>query len=290
MRRIFPWFVCLAVAALAGCASTPSTAPQTRAATSSDGVRIAYEARGSGSPALVFIHGWGCNREHWKNQVDVFDDDHRVIALDLGGHGASGANRAHWTLAALARDVQAVVEAEGLDRVILVGHSMGGPVSLFAAAKMPERTVGVIGVDTLHNAEYTFDPKLIESLVARLQADFPGFIDAFVRGAFAANPDPDEALVQWVIEGAAKTDPAVAIGLMRSFGDFDARKALAACPAPVRCINAAAPTPTAVETNRKYKADFDAVLIENTGHFIMLDRPAEFNAALAEQVRALSQR
>jgi pimeloyl-ACP methyl ester carboxylesterase len=289
MRHVLPLFFCLA-AALAGCGSAPSAAPRTHAITSSDGVRLAYETRGTGSPALVFIHGWCCNREHWKNQVDVFDDDHRVIALDLGGHGESGANRSDWTLHSLARDVQAVVEAEGLDRVIFVGHSMGGPVALLAAAEMPERTAGVIGVDTLHNAESTFDPKLIESLVARMQADFPGFLDAFVRGAFAANPDPDEALIRWITDGAAETDPAVAIGLMRAFGDFDAREALAACPVPVRCINAAEPTPTAVETNRKYNAGFDAVLIEKTGHFIMLERPAEFNAALAGQIRALEQR
>lgn len=285
--RLSPLLTFSSLLVLAACSSSP-TVPQTRTAASHDGVEIVYETRGRGDPALVFIHGWACNRQHWKNQVDVFDDEHRVIALDLAGHGQSGTARQRWDLPTLARDVQAVVEAEGLHEVILVGHSMGGPVALLAAAGMPERTVGVIGVDTLHDAEFVFPSQMIESIVARMEEDFAGFMDAFVRGAFAANPEADEALIQWVIDGAVQTDPEAAAALMRSFADFSPGEALAACPAPVRCINAAGPMPTKVETNRKYNPDFDAVLIEETGHFVMLERPAAFNEALAAQIEALT--
>src|SRR5690606_14060451 len=158
---------------LAGCAGDGSSgAARTRTATAPDGVPIVYESRGRGEPALVFVHGWSCNRGVWREQVDVFDDSHRVIALDLGGHGESGRDRRTWPMRGLAREVVAVVEAEGLKEVILIGHSMGGPVSLFAAAEMPERTVGVIGADTLHDAEFAFSRELVESLVARMEQDF----------------------------------------------------------------------------------------------------------------------
>jgi pimeloyl-ACP methyl ester carboxylesterase len=85
----------------------------------------------------VFVHCWACDRTYWREQVDVFAADHQVVTLDLAGHGESGAGRETWTVKGLAGDVQAVVEALDLERVILIGHSMGGPVSRRHAAYAP---------------------------------------------------------------------------------------------------------------------------------------------------------
>ena len=137
--------------------------PVSRAGTArtADGVPIRYEVRGRGDPALVFIHGWASDRSVWQEQVNIFARGHTLVTVDLGGHGASGANRASWSIASLAQDVVTVVKALGLKRVVLIGHSMGGPVALLAAGRMPDRILGVIGVDTLHNAE------LLKGLAAR---------------------------------------------------------------------------------------------------------------------------
>src|SRR5204862_3181347 len=93
------------------------------------------------------------DRDYWKAQAEAFAKDYRIVALDQAGHGESGKDRKAWTLDSLAGDVQAVVKALDLKRVILVGHSMGGPVALAAAKKMPKVVVAVIGVDTLQDAE-----------------------------------------------------------------------------------------------------------------------------------------
>src|SRR5512144_68056 len=106
---------------------------------SADGVAIHYHAEGRGSPALVFVHCWACDRHLWDAEVPVFAASHRVVTLDLAGHGESGRGRKDWTIAAYAEDVRAVVEALHLDRVVLIGHSMGGPVIVEAARKMPAR-------------------------------------------------------------------------------------------------------------------------------------------------------
>jgi pimeloyl-ACP methyl ester carboxylesterase len=111
--------------------------------TAPDGVRIVYDDRGQGATALVFVHCWSCDRTFWREQADVFSDGYRVVTLDLAGHGESGKNRKTWTVAGLGGDVRAVVEKLGLKRVILVGHSMGGPVSLDAARQLRGRVVGV---------------------------------------------------------------------------------------------------------------------------------------------------
>ena len=87
---------------------------------------IHYEIHGNGSPALVFVHGWCCDRRSWDGQVQAFAPRHTVVALDLAGHGASGRERASWTIQAFGLDVTAVVEKLGLRRVVLIGHSLGG--------------------------------------------------------------------------------------------------------------------------------------------------------------------
>ncbi len=300
MRLLLPALLCLSAPFLVACATNRAgpAGPETRTARAPDGVELVYEVRGApsptGGPALVFIHGWTCNREHWKEQVDVFDDTHRIVALDLGGHGDSGGAggdqgaRQTWTLPTLAGDVEAVIDAEGLERVVLIGHSMGGPVALLAAAKRPEQVVAVIGVDTLHDAEFVFSRDLVDNLAARMRADFDGFVDQFIRASFAANTEADPALIQWVIDGSKQTDPNVAAALMRAFADFDPKKAFAAYKGPIRCINAATPT-TRVETNRKYNDNFDVTLIDHSGHFVMLERPEAFNAALREMLAELDQ-
>jgi pimeloyl-ACP methyl ester carboxylesterase len=84
-------------------------------ARSSDGIPLRFEARGSGAPALVFVHGWSCDRTDWDGQLDWFSAHHQVVAMDLAGHGESAAGRQAWTMVAFGDDVVAVVEALGLD-------------------------------------------------------------------------------------------------------------------------------------------------------------------------------
>lgn len=253
-----------------------------------DGTEIVYDARGRGEPALVFIHGWCCNRGQWDAQMDKFGDDHRVVAIDLGGHGESGRTRGHWTIPDYGHDVEAVVKAQGLDSVILVGHSMGGPVALMAAARMPDRVIGVIGVDTLHDVSKKFDKKAMAPVLQNLADDFPGFLSRFMEQNGTANPDTDPALVDRLTRDALANDPKMALDLMRSFLEFDLAEVLKACPVPVRCINASgAAWPTNIEANRRY-SDFDAVLMDNVGHWLMLERTEEFNRLLKEQIAAMA--
>jgi pimeloyl-ACP methyl ester carboxylesterase len=62
-------------------------------AQSSDGVPIHYTDQGKSEPALVFAHCWACDRHLWDAHVAVFSKNHRVVAIDLPGHGESGKNR-----------------------------------------------------------------------------------------------------------------------------------------------------------------------------------------------------
>lgn len=303
MRHLALWASCLwAFAVLAG-GCRPSTEETTAAEPPSateapaglpqgpgttpadDGVAIAYTVRGEGEPALVFIHGWSCDQSYWSEQVDAFSDGHTVVTLDLAGHGASGKDRAEWRIASFGGDVKAVVDALGLGRVIFVGHSMGGPVALEAARLLPGRVAGVVGVDTFQDAGHRPDPDQWGELVAAYEDDFAGTCDRFVRSMFPE--DTDAGLVEDTVGDLCDAPPAIATALIREFGEYDLAAVMSAVDAPVRAINGTL-FPTAVEANREHAPGFEADLMEGTGHFPMLERPAEFNELLAAAVAALS--
>jgi len=253
-----------------------------------DGLEIIGEVRGRGDAALVFLHGWCGDREYWKHQVEVFAADYRVVAIDQAGHGESGKGRKAWTADGLAGDVEAVVKALGLKRVILVGHSMGGPVALLAAKRMPGTVVAVIGVDTLQNAEFKLPEEVRKSILDGVERDFKGAVRTMFDVQFPVKADPE--LKKWVQTKAEGQDPKMALALMRDLFGLDTSKLLKEAKVPVRCINSAGGykffTPTAVETNKKY-ADFGAVTIEGVGHYPMLEKPEEFNRKLRDVLKEL---
>ena len=86
-----------------------------------DGVQIHYESGGKGSPALIFIHGWNCDRSYWSAQLPVFAATHHVVAVDLAGHGDSGVNRENWSMSNFGADVAAVADALQLEDIVRIG-------------------------------------------------------------------------------------------------------------------------------------------------------------------------
>lgn len=251
-----------------------------------DGTPIVCELRGNGDTALVFVHGWGGDREYWKNQVDVFAPNYRIVALDQAGHSESGKDRKEWKVSDLARDVETVVKELGLKRVILVGHSMGGPVSLMAAKRMPGTVVAVIGVDTLQNADYKMPEETSKQFLQMFSTDFAGTVGGMFGGMLNEKVDP--ALKKWLGDKAAAQDPKMALGLMRDMLPLDTALLFKEAKVPVRCINSSGGyqffRPTDAEINKKY-ADFNVVTIAEVGHYPMLEKPEEFNKKLAEVLK-----
>lgn len=274
-----------------GAGSSPATVGGARVVRAADGVPVVYEVHGQGDMAVVFVHCWGCNREFWRGQIEpVVAAGYRAVALDLPGHGDSGAGRANWSVTSLAADVQAVADELQLEQMLLVGHSMGGPVSLAVAGRDAGRVQGIVCVDTLHDADFRMPEPMVNELADRLEADYRGGLEGFVPQMFRPGADP--ALVEWVVEQAAASDHSATIALMRDFARLDMAGLFAEAGVPIRCINAAPADgqgmPTAVETNRRY-ADFDVQLMEGVGHYPQLEMTREFNerlvATLAELTR-----
>lgn len=252
--------------------------------TSADGVMIRYETQGAGAPALVFVHGWSCDRSYWRHQTSEFSDTRQVVALDLAGHGESGTDREAWTIPAFAEDVAAVVRDLGLEDVVLIGHSMGGPVVVEAALLLGDVVRGVVPVDALHDVTVQLTDEQKAGFLAGMIADFPVAVDGFVRSMFPAGADSD--LVDLVAADMSSAPPEVALAAIRGLLAFDVRPALAGLAVPVRCLNADL-WPTNLAADRSVYADFDVVLVKGVGHFLFLEAPETFDGKLAEVLRGL---
>jgi pimeloyl-ACP methyl ester carboxylesterase len=253
---------------------------------SSDDVAISYHVQGKGKPALVFVHGWCCDKSYWRHQVPHFAGGHKVVTIDLAGHGESGREREAWTMEAFGKDVAAVVKELDLDQVILIGHSMGGPVIIEAARQMPERIIGLVGVDTFLDLEKKYTQEQINEWLSRLRADFAGTTAELVRGIFVRDADP--ALIEWVVSDMCSAPPQVAIGASEAYWRFDAKEALKEVRAPIYCINSDM-RPTNVEGGRRYAAAFEVKLMSGVGHFVMLEDAETFNRLLTETIKEITQ-
>ena len=154
-------------------------------------VEIVYTLQGRGKTALIFIHGGFADRSFWANQINPFSKKYRVIALDLAGHGESGINRKKWNVFTLAEDVRAVMEAEKVAEAVLVGNSLGGPVALETARLLPDKVLGIVVVDTLHDLTVKAPESHYQNQARAFDRDFKGTMNQMVRALFHTDVDPD---------------------------------------------------------------------------------------------------
>ncbi|NIM59030.1 MAG: alpha/beta fold hydrolase [Candidatus Aminicenantes bacterium] len=249
-----------------------------------DGVLIVYSAAGIGDPALVFIHGGLADRRFWEGQLKAFAGLHRVVALDLPGHGESGLNRKKWGIPEFGADVKAVIDAEKLKKVIIFGNSLGGLVAIEAALLLPDRVLGVVGVDTFQVLNTKIKPEEAKQRAESFHQDFDSALKQMVRMLFHTDADP--ALIAEAESRMAGTSPEAARAMFLSLAGYDVGAAVSRLTMPLRAINGDL-YPTDVKGNRKVKADFDAVIMKHMGHYPMLERPAEFNNRVKEIVASL---
>lgn len=266
-------------------APVATLAPGEHSWTTADGNTMPYVVTGEGDATVLLVHCWMCDRTFWSAQIPVLSTRYRTIAVDLPGHGEATDDRENWRVADFGVDVAGLIQGLGLDNVVLVGHSMGGPASLRAAALAGDRVRGVVAVDTLHDAEYDFPAELIEQMTTAFATDFTGTCSGFVKQMFPEE-DVQEVLDKVTTTGCRQDRSHVGAALMKDFGEIDMEAWFREAGVPIRAINAATPFPTRIESNRKY-ADFDAVLMEGVGHYPHMTRPNDFNPLLLEAIEGL---
>lgn len=280
---LFACFSLLLVLTLTLPASASTTWP--KVALSRDKTPISYEVYGSGEPTLLFVHGWSCDSRYWRMQIDQFAKKYRVVVMDLAGHGHSGMNRACYSMQGFGEDVQAVAEAVGSKTLILIGHSMSGEVIAHAARLMPERVIGLIGVDSLDNIEYPLSRREAEAMIAPMLDDFRKESRTFVATMMREGGDP--AIREWILDDMSSAPADVALETMEGYlfeyvtgataRVFDELKV------PVVCVNGDL-WPVNEEANRRHIRSFETITVAGGDHFLMLNRAHAFNQALEQAI------
>jgi pimeloyl-ACP methyl ester carboxylesterase len=261
---------------VAGCASAPGPATESVGTVdSADGSRLQYGVRGKGDITVVFIHCWTCNHEFWNGQIDHFSRSYRVAWLDLAGHGRSGSHRKDYTMQAFGADVAAVVKHIGGERIVLVGHSMGGPVAIEAAKLLGDRVIGIVGVDTFYTPfEWPKSEAEFKQFVKPFEDDFKGTSGQMVRSMFP--PDVDPAVSGWILDQMAAGNRDLGISAMYAMFHWNATEGSASLKryaGILRNINAA-------PADKVLVPHAGVSLVPNAGHFVAQVKPKEFNRIL----------
>jgi pimeloyl-ACP methyl ester carboxylesterase len=248
------------------------------------GARVAYRAWGpAAAPGVVLVHG-GAAHSGWWDHVAPLLTGHRVVALDLTGHGGSD-RRAEYDPLLWAQEVAAVAAAEGLDRPVVVGHSMGGWVSVSVAVEHAAAISGVVVIDSPLNDQPPEETRLRER--RRPHRVYPSQDDAV--GHFRTLP-PQDVVLPYVREhvGRGSLRP-VEGGWTWAFDpDFFGtrlrlRDLLPGVGVPVtllRCEHGLVSAPMAEEMVALVPGGMPVVELPDAGHHPMLDQPLTLVAVL----------
>ena len=249
-----------------------------------DGARIHYRAWGEpGRPGLVLVHG-GAAHSGWWDHVAPLLTGHRVVALDLTGHGASDRRTAYDPLL-WAREVVAVAAAEDLHRPVVIGHSMGGWVAVTVGVEHPADVSGVVVIDSPLNDQPPDEERLRER--RRPHRVYPTVEEAAAR--FRTLP-PQEVLLPFVREHVARGSLRPVEGGWTWAFDPDffgtrlrLRDLLPGVRVPItllRCEHGLVSADMAAAMAGLVEGDLPVVELPDAGHHPMLDQPLALVAAL----------
>jgi len=247
-------------------------------AASVDGISIHSSSSGTG-PTLVLVHGWTCDSSSWAAQVAELSKHYRVITLDLPGHGQSGSPKdGKFSMDLFARAVEAVRAEAGAQRIVLVGHSMGAPVIRQYAHMYPDRVAGLVAVDGPLDVRGFATPAAGQGPPPVTGPDGLKNRETMIRSMFTPNTPP--AVQQHVLAMMLAAPEATAAGAMASIFDPSIRWT-DAISAPAFAIVAGTSRLPDVENAKEVLPSFAATQIAGTGHFVMMEKPEEFDRALA---------
>lgn len=245
-----------------------------------NGVTLAFEeAPGAGAPVML-VHGWCCDHRYFAPQFEYFaKKGHRVVALDLRGHGASDKPRERYSMQGFADDIAFICDHLRLAKAVVIGHSMGGIVAFDFASRYPGLLSALIMLDAaivLPEAARAVLPGLVAELSG------PGYQqvirDFITKTLLLPTDDPERK--EWILSSMASAPQHVAISAYRALGEYDAAKT-ARVAAPSLYI--AADEPHARADMGRVRELLPALAFGQTvgsGHFCQLEVPDQVNAMI----------
>jgi pimeloyl-ACP methyl ester carboxylesterase len=240
------------------------------------------DSRGAGGTPVLFVHSFAGDVTHWSAQLEHLRSSRRAVAFDLSGHGKSPGAVGRYSIQELAKDVADVADSQALQEFVLVGHSAGALIACEYAAAHPRR-VKALGLVDAPPAPGAVPAEQLAQIHEALARDPQGAVEQFWKqGAFKdARPEVQYKLLEALKRLARNT----IVELTESSLAYDATATLR----NVRCPRFAIHTPFNDAPLSLHNAlpGIQHTPIEGTGHWIHLDKPAEFNQVLDIFLRGL---
>jgi pimeloyl-ACP methyl ester carboxylesterase len=242
-----------------------------------NGTKLAFDDRGAGKPAFVFVHGWACDRSFFAPQAEHFSQRHRVVSVDLRGHGESDKPPGPYPVTAYADDIAHLIQQLALGRTVAVGHSMGGMTVQQLAAAHPDCVAAIVMVDP---APFVLPPErrvAIEAMAAGIEAGNHEPRRPFIESMFL--PTSDRRLAENIAAVMLATPGHVAANAMRGTLDFDGRRVAAQCRVPALHL-AATPPLNPPHLMSEWLPNVVNGWTVGAGHFNQLEVPDQVNAMI----------
>lgn len=240
-------------------------------------VRLYYERAGSGAREFLFIPGWCCDHTAFRPQFDHFARTASVTALDLRGIGLSGKPDEGYSIPELANEVAAFCGAVGIEKPVVVGHSVGGMVAVELGGRFP----------ALPSALVLVDPGPIDPLPATVEF-FREFAEQLegpdgeeIRRAYVHDMGArDGELARWIVDHMCAVEQPIAASVIRGVTEWNGREPLARCNVPVLLLRTDLREETDVLRLREIKPDLRVGITVGAGHFHQLEVPEQVNAMI----------
>jgi pimeloyl-ACP methyl ester carboxylesterase len=185
------------------------------------------------------------------------------------------------------QDVATALAAVPNQKLVLVGHSMGGPVAIEAARLLKGRVIGIIGVDTFNTIGMPKPSKAqVDAILKPFEADFIGHTRALVTEHLFA-PGGNRELAGKIAYDMSLSPPRVAIPALRALFEYDFAGPLKDVSIPIVAIDSDLGEPVNEARIRTVLPKFHAVILKDTGHFLMMEDAAHFNPALEGEIQSM---
>jgi len=268
----------------------PATASEPPRRVTVHGIELAFDDRGTG-PAILFLHGYPLDRTLWRHQLGAFDG-WRTLAPDLRGLGRSDAPDLGYSMATYADDLVALLDAVGVDDVVLCGLSMGGYVAFEFVRQHRPRVRGLVLVDTRAGADSAEGRKGRETAMADLREGGPPLIAEQMLPRLLGPMAPDALRddVRAMMASAPAAGLHGALAAMRDRPDSsELLPTLAGLPALVVVGAEDRLTPPRdAEAMAKGIPGARLVVVADAGHLAPLEQPQVFNGHLRSFLEQLA--
>jgi pimeloyl-ACP methyl ester carboxylesterase len=257
-----------------------------------DGVKVHYESYGSGKEAVVFIHGWTCDLTFWRGQAPVYQS-RRSLLIDLPGHGQSDKPKVAYPMEFFARGIEAALRDAGVERAVLVGHSLGGPIAYSFVRMFPGQVKAMVLVDATVGPEAA-NARERAAQQLRYQQRAQNLSGTVGEKNFLANveamfsPKTTSAMRAQIRAKMLATPEHVRVAAVTSPSELNPPPAGEMFGIPAIAIQAA--QKGTLERAAAMRSIFPNLRLEqweHSGHFLMMEDPARFNRSLEKFLAGL---